>query len=158
MISEKKQEFTRKITQANSTGLIVILYDMTLTFLEDALIAYEAENWKEYRKSIEGARSCLDELLSSLDLQYEIALRLHSLYFFFRRELGTAMALRNPEKIQGVSKRIKELKKSYEQVASQDTSAPLMENTQAVYAGLTYGKGSLNVDLADQSTNRGFRI
>ena len=53
---------------------------------------------------------------------------------------------------------LKELKKSYEKVASQDTSAPLMKNTQAVYAGLTYGKGSLNVDLADQGADRGFRI
>ena len=36
MTNEKKQEYTRKITQANGTGLVVILYDMTLTFLEDA--------------------------------------------------------------------------------------------------------------------------
>lgn len=158
MTREKKQEYTLKITQANPTGLIVILYDMTLTFLEDALSAFEAGNKKEYKKSIEGARNCLDELLSSLDLQYEIALRLHSLYFYYKRQLGTAAVRGQAELIPPVMDMIKELKKSYEKVASQDTSAPLMENTQAVYAGLTYGKGSLNVDLADQSTNRGFRI
>ena len=60
--------------------------------------------------------------------------------------------------MESVVNMLKELKQSYEQVASQDTSAPLVENAQVVYAGLTYGKGSLNVDLADQSTNRGFRI
>ncbi len=158
MTSEKKQEYTRKITQANGTGLVVILYDMTLTFLEDARKACEEEDWKEYRKCIEGARHCLDELLSSLDLQYELGLRLHSLYFYYRRELGTALIGRDAERIVPISEMIKKLKEAYEQVASQDTSAPLMENAQTVYAGLIYGKGSLNVDLADQSTNRGFRI
>ena len=53
---------------------------------------------------------------------------------------------------------IQELKESYEQVSSQDTSAPIMQNTQTVYAGLTYGKTSLNVDLSDQGTHRGFRV
>ncbi len=158
MTNEKKQEYTRKITQANGTGLVVILYDMTLTFLEDAEKAGQEEDWKGYRKCIEGARSCLDELLSSLDLQYELGLRLHSLYFFYKRELGTAMISRRPEQIVPICKMLKELKQAYEQVALQDTSAPLMENAQTVYTGLTYGKGSLNVDLADQSTNRGFRI
>ena len=53
---------------------------------------------------------------------------------------------------------IKELKESYEQIASQDTSAPLMENTQAVYTGFTYGKDSLNVNLTHQSVDRGFCV
>ena len=51
-----------------------------------------------------------------------------------------------------------ELKESYEKIASQDTSSPVMENTQMVYAGLTYGKNSLNIDLSDQGIDRGFRI
>ena len=53
---------------------------------------------------------------------------------------------------------IQELKESFEQIALQDTSAPIMENTQTVYAGLTYGKDSLNLNLSDQGTNRGFCV
>lgn len=36
------------------------------------------------------------------------------------------------------------MKESFEEIAKQDTSGPVMENSQQVYAGLTYGKGSLN--------------
>ena len=34
MTKECKQQFTLRITQANSTQLIVILYEMTLQYLE----------------------------------------------------------------------------------------------------------------------------
>ncbi|MGN0308932.1 MAG: flagellar protein FliS [Lachnospiraceae bacterium] len=158
MTREKKQEFTLKITQANKTGLIVILYDMVLTFLEDACEAFDAGNGTEYKNSIRKAGDCLDELIASLDLSYELGLTLHSLYYFYKRQLSSAAIREDKELLEPVIKMIKELKQSYEILASQDTSAPLMENTQTVYAGLTYGKGSLNVDLSDQSTNRGFRI
>ena len=53
---------------------------------------------------------------------------------------------------------IQELKESYEKISMEDTSAPIMENAQTIYAGLTYGKDSLNVSLSDQGTNRGFCI
>ncbi len=158
MTKEKKQEFTLRITQANKTGLIVILYEMTLTFLEDALEELDTGKRAEFKKSIKKAKACLDELIESLDLSYDIALNLHSLYYFYKRQLSTAAVQGKKELVESVADMLKELKKSYEKVASQDNSAPLMQNTQAVYAGLTYGKGSLNVDLADQSTNRGFRI
>ncbi len=158
MTKEKKQEFTLRITQANKTGLVVILYDMTLAYLEDASVAFDEKDKAEYKKSIGKAKDCLDELIASLDLSYGIALNLHSLYFFYKRQLSTAAIQGKRELMDSVAGMLKELKQSYEKVASQDTSAPLMENTQAVYAGLTYGKGSLNVGLADQSADRGFRV
>jgi flagellar protein FliS len=45
---------------------------------------------------------------------------------------------------------------SFEQVARLDKSAPLMQNTQQVYAGMTYGRNSLNENLSGADTNRGF--
>ena len=44
---------------------------------------------------------------------------------------------------------------SFEIISKQDTSGPVMGNTQTVYAGLTYGKTDLNVSLSDPD-NRGF--
>ena len=158
MTREKKQEFTLKITQANKTGLVVILYEMTLAFLEDASEAFDAGDKAAFTKSIGKAKDCIDELSVFLELSYDTALKLHSLYFFYKRQLSTADIQGKRELMEPVVDMLKELKKSYEKVASQDTSAPLMKNTQAVYAGLTYGKGSLNVDLADQGADRGFRI
>ena len=48
------------------------------------------------------------------------------------------------------------LKESFEKLAAQDDSGPAMSNTQSVYAGLTYGKGTLNESTS--SGNRGFTV
>ena len=158
MKKEKKQEFTLRITRANKTQLVVILYDMVLVYLEDSLEAFGREDYKEYKWNIERAKDCIDELLNSLHMEYEIAGILKGLYFFYKRELTTAAVQNKKELVLPVIQMIQELKESYEQVSAQDTSAPIMENTQTVYAGLTYGKTSLNVDLSDQGTDRGFRV
>ena len=52
---------------------------------------------------------------------------------------------------------LKKLRKSFEDVAAQDDSEPLMSNTQDVYAGLTYGRGSLNENV-NTVPNRGFTV
>ena len=97
-------------------------------------------------------------MLNSLHMEYEIASVLRGLYYFYKRELTTAAVQMKKELVPPVMQMIGELKESYEKIAKQDTSAPLMENTQTVYAGLTYGKDSLNINLSDQGTSRGFCV
>ena len=43
MTKEMKQIFTRRITQANRTQLVVVVYDMLLTYLDDAKKAYSVD-------------------------------------------------------------------------------------------------------------------
>lgn len=50
MTREMKQIFTRRITQANSTQLVVILYDMILTYLKDAADAYDIGCEEEFKR------------------------------------------------------------------------------------------------------------
>lgn len=158
MTKEKKQEFTYRITRANKSQMIVILYDMVLQYLQDAMEAFEQKDRKDYKSSISGAKNCLDELLASLNYTYEVSHQLRNLYYFYKRELSTASIMEKKELIPPIMDMIKELKKSYEAVAEKDTSAPIMENTQSVYAGLTYSKDSLNINLSDQGSDRGFRV
>ena len=158
MKKEKKQEFTLRITNANKTQMVVILYDMVLTYLEDAVEAFEKNNQKEYTWNIERAKDCIDELLNSLRMEYDISGVLRGLYYFYKRELTTAAVQLKKERVLPIMQMIGELKESYEKISKQDTSAPVMENAQTVYAGLTYGKDSLNINLSDQGTSRGFCV
>ena len=50
---------------------------------------------------------------------------------------------------------MKRLHASFVEVAKQDTSGPLMENIQHVYAGITYGKNDL-VENCISDAQRGF--
>lgn len=87
MTKECKQQFTLRITQANKTELIVILYEMLLTYTQDAKISLQEGNTEAFRDNIRKADNCLTELTESLDLSYEIGRRLLSLYMFCKKEL-----------------------------------------------------------------------
>ncbi len=157
MTKECKQQFTLRITQANKTEMIVILYEMLLTYLDEAEIAHEQSEIQEYREALRKVKGCLDELQASLNLDYELAVRLFSLYMYCNRELIKADIRKDTESLSHVRLVIENLLSAYRELAKQDTSAPVMQNSQTVYAGLTYGKNKLSENMAEQGTNRGFR-
>lgn len=52
MTKELKQEFTLRITQANKTQLITILYEMVLLYLEEAKAAIDADDKTEWQEGL----------------------------------------------------------------------------------------------------------
>ena len=56
MTTDKKQNFTRRITQANKTQLVVIVYEMLLVYLEDAFVAFHEQNKEEFKENLRMAR------------------------------------------------------------------------------------------------------
>lgn len=157
MTREYKQQFTLRITQANKTELIVILYEIVLAYMEDAEEALEEGKIADFREALRKVRSCFSELIASLNLDYELAARLLSLYLYCNRELTKADIRKEKEPLMHIRSVISKLLEAYRELAGQDTSGPVMQNSQTVYAGLTYGKNSLAENLADQGANRGFR-
>ena len=158
MTKELKQEYTLKITQANKTQLITILYEMIMIYIDEAKEAYHQDNRMEFREGIRKARGCVNELLASLNFDYELAMNFLELYLYVNRELVRAEVRNTDEPLVNAGKVIKGLHEAYEKLGEMDTSGPVMENVQTVYAGLTYGRNNLNENLADQGVNRGFRV
>lgn len=157
MTKERKQQFTLRITQANKTELIVILYEMILDYIKEAREALAEEQIPAFREALRKVRGCLRELNLSLNLDYELAGRLLSLYMYCNRELTKADIRKEKEPLEHVSMVIGKLLEAYRELAKQDTSAAVMQNSQTVYAGLTYDKNKLSENMADQGANRGFR-
>ncbi len=158
MTSETKQQFTFRISQANPTELVVILYDMTLQYLTDANGAASQEDFASYRENVLRARKCVSELAASLHLEYEPAVSLRNLYMYCIRRLTQAEIRWHTELLREVTNIITPLRDAYRQIAPQNTAGPVMQNTQAVYAGLTYGRNTLTENMADQSMNRGMLV
>ena len=158
MTRELKQEFTLRITQANKTQLITILYEMVLLYIDEAEEALTVENKTEFRSAIRKIRGCMNELTDSLHLEYELAQNLLQLYLYVNRELVQASSHFAKENLEHVRLVIGELQKAYQKIEDQDRSGPVMGNTQTVYAGLTYGRNTLTENIADPSANRGFCV
>ena len=96
--------------------------------------------------------------MDSLNTEYEMARNMYSLYVFFLKELVKAENKENGISIlETIKPMIESLRNAYETVAAENKNGPLMQNTQTVYAGLTYGKKDINVNL-EQLSNRGFRV
>lgn len=164
MTKEQKQDFTVRITQANSTEMIVILYEMLLVYIEDATrvlddnSSLDASGRQEFAEAIRKARACLSELMKSLDLRYDPAPALRGLYGYCFRCFAIASAREDRTALDDIRKVIEPVKEAYREIAGQNSAGPVMKNSQTIYAGLTYGRHNLTENLADQGLNRGMLV
>ena len=155
MTKECKQQFTLRITQANSTQLVVILYEMLLQYLSGGEQAAED---RQFLEAVHSARGCINELLNSLHREYSPAGELSRLYLYCIRRLAQCEVRGDRSGLEEVRKVIEPLCDAYRQIQDQNPSGPVMNNSQTVYAGLTYGRNQLTENMADQGANRGMLV
>ena len=156
MTTEKKQTFTRRITQANRSQLVVIVYEMLLVYLEDAMNAYEEDKKEDFRENLRMARECIGQMRTSLNFDYNISRNLFAIYCFADREIAKDMYSLKKENLDVIKMIFTKLHDAYYVVSTKDESGPLMDNIQTVYAGLTYSKSDLNEDFMNYDINRGY--
>lgn len=156
MTTEKKQMFTRRITQANRTQLVVIVYEMLLVYLEDATNAYGAKDKTEFVRNLELARECIGQMRTSLNFEYALSKNLFSLYCYADKELASDIYGYKIDNLDVIKMIFTKLHDAYYTISSKDHSEPLMDNIQSVYAGLTYGRTDLNESLTNFDVKRGF--
>ena len=156
MPSQEINDYGVKISQANKTELIVIMYEMAIKYIDDGLESLSNNNIEEYRLNLKRSKAVINELTSVLDMSYVISYELRSLYIFINNVLVRADIRVETDELKRVREMLIKLSKSFKKVSADDNSGPVMENTQQLYAGLTYSKTSLNVDMYSD-VNRGFK-
>lgn len=157
MTNETIKKYTRRIAEANKTEIIAIVYEILEIYLDDAIMAHKEGDMELFDLSLKKASKCFNDLIDALDLQYEISKNLMSIYMFMNKEISIASVKRDAVTVSRIQAMVTKLKISFEELAKQDESNAVMGNAQGVYAGLTYGKGTLNESIDIQS-NRGFKI
>lgn len=157
MTDSKKQEYTLRIANANRSGLTLIVYEMLFDYLAEVKENHAAGNLNEYRSSIRKVNGCLKELLNSLDYAYELSQGLGRIYLYAVKEMTLMDVKSRPEHLEEIEKMLRGLYESFRKVSETDQSAPLMKNTQEVYAGLTYGRNTLTNSTLDMN-NRGMSV
>lgn len=156
MNTDTKQTFTRRITQANRTQLVVIVYEMLLVYLEDAMNSYQEDRKEEFKENLRMARECIGQMRTSLNFDYALSRNLFAIYCFADRELAKDIYSYKTENLDVIKTIFTKLHDAYYVVSQKDDSAPLMDNIQTVYAGLTYTKSDLNEDFLNYDTKRGY--
>lgn len=155
MTNEQKQDFTRRITQANKSGLLLIKFEMLFAYLDDIRAAFARDDKEALTNSVRHADAVLKSFQKTLDFTYEVAPRLYALYDFHRRQLAKVLMRHSLEEMECSRKLLEQTYGAFRQASGQDRSKPLMQNAQQVYAGYTYGKNDLN-ESYDIGSSRGF--
>ena len=155
MNKELIKDFQMRIVNAGRSELLIINYEMLLAQIGDAIEAIQNEDHKNFGKSMSNAYKLLRELSSSLDFQYEISKELMSIYIYVNKKLIDASSSLLKSDLEEAAKILGILLQGWK-LTEYDEEAPVINNGQKVYAGLTYGKNDLN-EMVDSEPNRGFR-
>lgn len=156
MNEEKKKTFAARVSQANRSELVVIMYDIIFDSIDEARNALSQGSKEEFKRELSRAQKLLRELIATLDMQYDISKELMPLYLYANRCIIDSLRTMNVESLENAEIVLKPLGEAFFEVAKQDTSPSLMEHTQQLYAGLTYGKGTLNETLLS-GNSRGYK-
>ena len=158
MQKELKQDFTRRLSHCNKGQMIVIMYEIYFAYAEDARLAYEAKDHSQFKEALHKAQKTLWTMIGALNFNYEISKNLHSLYIYAQKELSRTLYENSLDGLVAAEKVLKPLYRSFMEAAKQDTSGPLMQNVEQVYAGMTYGRNHLVENMSEASMNRGFLV
>ena len=144
-----------RITQANNVQMIIISYEVIETYLDDAA---NASDHNIYVENIDLAKRCIEEMMNNLHYEYDLSKALKELYLYMKKQLRKAAWEDDKDAINEVKNMVSKLRESYTQVADQDSSSPVMQNTQSVMAGMTYGRNQILDEVSQDISNRGYRV
>ena len=156
MKSEQVKNFTRRISQCNRGGMIVVIYDIFFAYVKDAEDAFSQQEDDRFHENVRKAEKCIDELMRALDFKYPVSKDLYALYVFAKESLAKTVMRNGLEDLDNAKMVMGNLHDAFKEAAKQDSSQPLMRNTQQVYAGITYGKHDLTETYQVPEASRGF--
>lgn len=144
MTREQINTYTLRISQANTSALAVVLYDMILDDMEEGQAAYDAGNSEQFENVVKQAQNFLQELMCMSKMDTSVGCDVMSIYLYVNKQFLLSIVRRRPVEWNVCREAMEKLRSSFQKISETDYDAPLMEHTQQVYAGLTYSKGYLN--------------
>ncbi|SFB09456.1 flagellar protein FliS [Acetitomaculum ruminis DSM 5522] len=156
MKREQISEFTNRIANSNKTEIIVVLYDMFTAYTDDGILALNDGDYDGFKVSLSKAQAVIVNIMENLNYSHALFMNLIEIHRFLLRCLVESLVKKEVEELENAKKIVKQLRDAFFELSKDDKSPALMQNTQKVYAGLTYGKGSLNEMTDDQGVSRGF--
>lgn len=143
MDKERINEYSVRIAQSSRAELVAISCEIAAEYMSDGKRALKDGEREQFCFCIKKAMSFVDDLASNLDMAYAISGNLMSLYIYVKKILIHANAVYTDEKLDSAVRVMTSIGNAFESVAQQDKSAEkLMEGSEQIYTGYTYGKNS----------------
>lgn len=139
------------IVNASRGELLCITYELLLEQIELATKNEEAEKRKNH---INKAIEIIQMLVQDLDFEIELSKELFRIYVYVQ---GLLVNAKKNDKLEEAYKLINKIYEAYKKItAEEESKKPSMQNAEAIYAGFTYGKNSIN-EVTIGGEDRGFK-
>lgn len=139
------------VANASRGELLCITYELLLEAIEKA---GECEDKKDRKPYIEKALEIIKMLAGDLNFEYELAHELFNLYVYVQ---GLLIKGKTKKEYDEAYRLIDKIYSAYKEITEKETDKEaVMQNAEAIYAGLTYGKNSIH-ETSVKDYNRGFK-
>ena len=160
MDDKTKQDFAKRIENANPLQLTLINHELLLYFMDEASAA--TAGTPECTAALERARAALAELHAALDMDIEFSNDLGNLYLFVNKCLIHAGIKQNDDEKNNELTQgrgiITELLAAWQTLESdKNLQQRIADASQRVFAGLTYGKDGQLEEYQDFDPNSGYK-
>ena len=143
MTDEQMNVYKMRITQAGIGDMTVVMLEMEMQWIEEALAAYEAQDIDTFVGCTGKAQSVQVELMNVLNMGNDVARDVYSVFAFINKELIRAKIKRQPLDMARCKDMLAKYHTSFCEVAKTDQGGPVMAASEKVFAGLTYGSSGL---------------
>lgn len=143
MTNEQMDQYKYRITQAGIGDLTVIMHEMEMQWMEEALVAYKEQDIDSFVDCVEKAQVVQKQLMDVLNLDNKIAQDVYAIYIYINKQLITAKIKKQPLDLLRCKEILAKFHKSFLEVAKTDEEGPIMVGSEKIYAGLTYGSSGL---------------
>lgn len=157
MTESTVKSYQNRIIQASKEQLLVITYELFIEEIMKALQALHEDKAEDFNRIMVKVHKLHRELTDNLDMSYPISRQLMSLYIYMNKKLIESSIKLEKEPLTEVKVLAEVLLEGFRKAATEESSESLVQNAQKVYAGLTYGKGTLNETVVNSIKDRGFK-
>ncbi|MCT4687626.1 flagellar export chaperone FliS [Vallitalea sp.] len=157
MVEDTVKIYQNKIISAGREQLLIITYELFISEIDKSIEAINNEDEDTFNHCMTKVHKSHRELTDTLDMSYEISRYLLSLYIYMNKKLIESSIQFNIEPLIEVKKLADILLEGFKEAAKGQNSQSLIKNSQKLYAGLTYGKGTLNETIINKVESRGFK-
>lgn len=143
MTTEEMNGYKMRITQAGIASLTLVMLEMEMQWIDEAVEAFDAQDIDSFTDYTGKAQSTQVELMNVLNMNNPVAADTYSVFAYINKMLIASKIKRQPQDLTRCREMLAKFYKSFQMIEHTDTAGPVIEHSEKVYAGLTYGAKGL---------------
>lgn len=143
MTEEQMNVYKMRIAQAGIAEMTTIMLEMEIQWIRDAVVAYDGNDKEEFVRCTGKAQAVQVELMNVMNMENPVAVDVYSVFAYINKQLIHSKIKQQPLEFERLAALLEQYHTSFEELVKTDHAGPVMQQSEKVYAGLTYGAGGL---------------